>query len=249
MAEIVLHATDITFGYKTPLCSPLSLILKQGEVVAILGTNGRGKTTLLHTLVGILPTLSGSIRCVKNIGYVPQHNTMSFDYLVLDVVLMGLSQRVGLFYEPTHEDETRALALLVELGIAHLAHSVFNHLSGGQQQLILLARALMSEADFIVLDEPTSALDLANQQIVLNFIAKLAKEQKKTVLFTTHDPYHAQLVADRCLLLLPEQQWLYAPVYEALQENRLECLYGLPLCCKTLEDDRKVIFPLFSVQR
>ena len=162
---------------------------------------------------------------------------------------MGLSQRVGLFYEPSATDEAHALSLLAELGCAFLANEVFNHLSGGQQQLILLARALISDANFIVLDEPTSALDLANQQTVLNCIARLAKKQHKAVLFTTHDPYHAQLVADRCLLLLPEQQWLFAEVSEALQEKNLENLYGVSLRCQTLAEDQKIIFPLFSVQR
>lgn len=245
MEKTLLNIQSLEFGYQTALSSPLSFSLKKGEVFAILGGNGQGKTTLLHTIMGMLPPLKGEITCGCHLGYVPQHTPVSFDYRVLDMVLMGLSRQVGYFYIPSKEDEAQARQCLLDVGMSDFSDAIFNRLSGGQQQLVLLARALMGKADCLILDEPTSALDLANSQRVLTILNRL-KKQGKAIIFTTHDPYHAQLVADRCLLLLPNKKYTLLCTDEALQAERLQALYHVTLC-RQWQDRQRVIFPLFSV--
>ena len=118
---------------------------------------------------------------------------------------------------------------LAQLGIAALAEDDFGALSGGQQQLVLIARALVSASQNILLDEPCSALDLGNQQVVLQLIGDLAHRQARTVLFTTHDPNHALQVASHTLLLLPEGRWLAGETADVLSETHLRQAYGLPV--------------------
>lgn len=146
-----------------------------------------------------------------------------------DVVLMGRARHVDLFAQPDEEDARRAEQALAQLGIAALAEDDFGALSGGQQQLVLIARALVSASQNILLDEPCSALDLGNQQVVLQLIGDLAHRQARTVLFTTHDPNHALQVASHTLLLLPEGRWLAGETADVLSETHLRQAYGLPV--------------------
>ena len=168
-----LSLEALRYGHRQPLFAPLTLACRPGEIWAVLGANGRGKSTLL--------------------------------------------------------DARRVEQALAQLGIAALAGDDFDALSGGQQQLVLIARALVSASQNILLDEPCSALDLGNQQVVLQLIDDLAHRQARTVLFTTHDPNHALQVASHTLLLLPEGQWLAGETAEVLSETHLRQAYGLPV--------------------
>lgn len=243
----MLSVKNLVFGHNTSLCTPISFELAQGCVLAVLGANGRGKTTLLHTLLGSLSPQSGELYYHAKLGYVPQSCQLNFAYTALDVVLMGLAQTIGLFFHPSKSDEDRAYYLLQQFGIESLSTKIFNQLSGGQQQLVLLARALIADAEIILLDEPTSALDFSNQKKVLQCILRLAKQEDKCIIFTTHDPYHAQLVADDCLLLLPEKQWAFSPKDEILNEQMLHNLYGVPLKKFDISSSQKAILPLFDI--
>ncbi|MFK3704072.1 iron complex transport system ATP-binding protein [Raoultella sp. BIGb0138] len=227
--KVSLSLTALLYGHRQPLFTPLSLQCRPGEIWAVLGANGRGKSTLLDTLTGVLPPLGGRFHSEGGVAIVPQSFRPAFNWQVRDVVLMGRARHVDLFAQPSAEDERQVQAALCQLGIAPLATSAFRALSGGQQQLVLIARALVGASQNILLDEPCSALDLANQQVVLQLISDLARRQTRTVLFTTHDPTHALQVASHTLLLLPGGEWLAGRSAEVLSEAHLQRAYGLPV--------------------
>jgi len=153
----------------------------------------------------------------------------AFEYSVLDMVLMGRARHIRLLSQPSRRDEAAALAALDRFGLADLSRRPFQQLSGGQRQLAIIARALVCEPDILILDEPASALDLKNQALVLEWMKRLAREQGLTLLFTTHHPHHALEAADDALLMLGEQSFAHGPVGEALSEENLLALYGVPM--------------------
>ncbi|WP_434640548.1 ABC transporter ATP-binding protein [Klebsiella sp. I138] len=227
--NISLSLEELLYGHRQPLFTPLSLHCLPGEIWAVLGANGRGKSTLLDTLTGVLPPLGGRFHQQGGVAIVPQSFRPAFNWQVRDVVLMGRARHVDLFAQPATEDERRVDEALRQLGIADLGGCAFRSLSGGQQQLVLIARALVGASQNILLDEPCSALDLSNQQVVLQLISDLAHRQSRTVLFTTHDPTHALQVASHTLLLLPAGEWLAGRSAEVLTEPHLQRAYGLPV--------------------
>lgn len=245
-----LSLSRLEYGHKTPLFAPLSLHCQPGEVWAILGANGRGKSTLLDTITGVLPTIAGDITVTGGVGIVPQSFRPAFAWRVREVVLMGRARHIALFSQPQEEDEQQVMAALALLNITTLADALFSNLSGGQQQLVMIARALVSASQNILLDEPCSALDLGNQQTVLQLISDLAHAQSRTVMFTTHDPTHALQVASHTLLLLPGRQWLAGPTDEIVQEQNLQQAYGVKVRKLQLEDyPAAVVTPLFTLRR
>ncbi len=149
----------------------------------------------------------------------PQLFQVSFDYTVLDMVLMGRARHVGLFSQPSAQDEEAAMASLDRFGMAHYAKHPFQELSGGERQLVIFARALVSEAEILILDEPTSALDLKNQIHVLDWITRLSHQDGLTVLLTTHHPNHALAVADDVLLMLGETKFARGQAGERTQRG------------------------------
>ncbi|MDR1084498.1 MAG: ABC transporter ATP-binding protein [Deltaproteobacteria bacterium] len=221
----------------------------RGQVLALLGPNGSGKTTLLKILLGALTQTEGSVSVSGQIAFVPQLFQVAFDYSALDMVLMGLAKKVGLFSQPAAADEEAALKALERVGLAHMAYRPFHEMSGGQRQLVIFARALVAEADILILDEPTSALDLKNQNAVLKWIDRLARQENLTVIFSTHHPHHAYAVADQALLMLGESDYAAGPVSEVLSETNLWRLYGLPLKRVSFEYEQKAVETLVPVFR
>lgn len=212
----------------------LDFELSAGEIVAILGPNGRGKSTLLRVLAGLQKPNSGDIRLNEQTGFVPQEFSGSFPYSVLDVVLMGRARHIGLFQTPRKADIDKAMAALDATGMADYAQRNIEALSGGERQLVLIARALAGENTVLLLDEPASALDLRNQDVVLSLLATLADRQALAIAFTTHQPNHAVAVADKVLLMLDQAQAVFGATAEVMTEVNLEALYGIPVRSATL---------------
>lgn len=212
----------------------LDFELSAGEIVAILGPNGRGKSTLLRVLAGLQKPTSGTIQLNERTGFVPQEFSGSFPYSVLDVVLMGRARHIGLFQMPRKADVEKAMEALEATGMADYAQRSIDALSGGERQLVLIARALAGENAVLLLDEPASALDLKNQDVVLSLLGELADRQELAIAFTTHQPNHAVAVADTVLLMLDQAKAVFGSTGDVMTEANLEALYGIPVRSATL---------------
>jgi len=203
--------------------------VERGQIMAILGPNGRGKTTLLKLLLGAMRPTEGHLQVNGRCAFVPQIFQTTFDFRCFDMVLMGRARRVGLLSHPKWQDEAAAFAAMERVGVAHLAERSFHELSGGQRQPVIFARAIAAEADILILDEPTSALDLENQAQVLRLIHQLSRQDGLTILMTTHHPHHAHAVADRALLMFGSEAFETGPAREILTASTLSRLYGTPM--------------------
>lgn len=179
-----------------------------------MGQNGIGKTTLLKCVTGILEWQRGqtmidgkpvdALRASPGqflIGYVPQAHSLSFPYTVREVVTMGRARHIGLFSVPSKNDRSIVDQAIEEVGIGHIRDKLCTQLSGGQLQLVFIARALVGKPRVLILDEPESHLDFRNQFMILNLIKKLVKERGISCIINTHYPEHALRISDTTLLL------------------------------------------------
>jgi iron complex transport system ATP-binding protein len=237
-----LEGHDLTIGYSDHTVGRgLDVALATGEVLALLGPNGGGKTTLLKTLLGLIKAKAGEVRLggkalgsysirerARVVAYVPQVHIGTFAFTVEAVVLMGRTSHGNLFSRPSAHDRAVTQAVLERFGIARLSQRPYTMISGGERQLVLLARALAQEPQFIVLDEPTASLDFGNQGKVMTEIRALAASGHG-VLFTTHDPNHALRVADRAYLLREGARIAEGPVTAVLNQTQLQELYRAPV--------------------
>lgn len=207
----------------------LTLNVSKGEMCVILGPNGTGKTTLLKTILGVNNLAEGHIDRPAHIGHVPQNLEVLFDFSVLDIVLMGsASKNPGLFSSPSAGDYSAAEAALADVNMSPFSDQAFSSLSGGERQLVLLARAIASGSNVILLDEPTAALDLANEEKVLSTLARL-KAGGATLLMSTHNPEHAMRLADSVLLMKQDGSHRCGSADKWLTDEALSDLYGVPL--------------------
>lgn len=216
----------------------LDVTVEPSSITSLLGSNGVGKSTLLRLLAGISEPSEGSVSNRGQIGFVPQATAGVFPYLVSDMVLMGRARRLGMFSQPGAEDRRIAAEALDRVGMAHLASRPFTGLSGGQQQLILIARALATGCDTLILDEPVSALDLRNQAMVLELLSTLRHEGLAVVL-STHSPEHALHLGGQALVLDPADGLRAGPAGELLSDDVLTRLYGIDLFRVTVPDGER----------
>ena len=235
----MLQVDKITYNYpenKDPVFSNLSLSVAEGEICAILGKNGSGKTTLIKCITGILKPQLGKVNIASRVAYVPQKINLIYDMTVLDAIVMGRYQHFGAFSSPKKSDYVAARASAAKLSITDLLDKNFLQLSGGQQQLVLIARALSVGSTCIVFDEPCASLDYGNQNQILSVIRGL-KETNTTVIFSTHDPNHVIHIADKAMILRGNGDYLFGTTGDTMTEPILSDLYGMRLK-KVLADDR-----------
>ncbi len=231
MSSAAVSIRGVSFAYPgvPPIIRDCTLDIARGRILGILGPNGSGKTTLLKLVAGALKPSDGAITVSGRIGYVPQFLQISFAYTVLDVVLMGRARQIGTFATPSAADERAALAALDRVGMLSFAARAFDELSGGERQLVVFARVLAAEAEVLVLDEPMASLDLRHQQVVLQWIRRLARDDGLTVVFSTHQPQHADVIADDVALISEPGEMVAGPAREVLDLPPLEKLFGVGL--------------------
>ena len=233
-----ISVENLSFSYdERPVLQNVTFAAGEGEVLSVLGANGAGKSTLFRCLLGNLFGYTGSItvegqdlrrlsprKRAKKIAYIPQSHRPTFGYTVLDTALMGTTRHRSPFLSPGKEQEALAWEALARVGAEQLALRDFSCLSGGEQQLVLLARALAQQADILVMDEPASSLDYGNQLRVLQMARELAAEGY-TVILSTHDPQQALRFSDRVLALAEGSVVALGEVGEVLTRDLLRRLY------------------------
>lgn len=237
-----LEVEHLTAGYgKQPILQDLSFSAEQGTMVGILGVNGCGKTTLLKSLCGILPSkgtcrLDGTVLSslsprllARKCSYIPQRSGIAIDLSALDVVLMGFNPRLGLLEYPSPAMKQTAKEALAAAGLAGLEERNYQTLSEGQKQLCILARTMVSDAGLLLLDEPESALDFGGRYRMLARVRDWVKSAPRCALVTLHDPQLALNCCD-CLLLIQDGKLLASlhPQTDSLSEmeSHLSHLYG-----------------------
>lgn len=253
----LLEVKDISFSYDDEeIFSNISFSIDKGDVLCILGPNGTGKTTLIKCLNALNDIDAGEIlingtnikklsfsEISRYIGYIPQSHVPSFPFTVLDVVVMGRAPYLNLTSSPKKEDIEIALNALKTLGIDDLKDKEYTNLSGGERQLVFLARVLCQQPDILILDEPTSHLDFGNQIKLLEIIDNLSKSGL-SIIMSSHFPDHAFLSSNKVAIMKDKHFIDFGSPEDVVTEDNLRKAYSIEVNLIELDDDRKVCVPL-----
>ncbi|MGI6225856.1 MAG: ABC transporter ATP-binding protein [Peptococcales bacterium] len=241
--SIKLSVKNASFGYTDcePVWENINIDVEEGECLCLLGPNGCGKTTLFNCIIGNYPLKTGSIfvngksikefsinELAKTMGIVFQEHTAPFPYSSLEVVRMGRTPHLGLFASPSKEDTALAYSIMEEMDIAHLASKSYTHISGGERQLVLIARTLCQKPEIILFDEPTSHLDFKNQALVLHTLKNLSKKGM-TIVMTSHFPNHVWKIGTKVALLGYRGMVAQGTVEQVMNEENLSKAYGVEI--------------------
>lgn len=253
---MILEVKNGSFGYPKQgiILSNINLSLEEGHVLAVLGPNGIGKTTLLKCIIGLLPWAEGKtllygkdIRTMKSkdlwstISYIPQSHGFAFSYTGLEMVMLGRSPHMGTFSQPGHKEIEMAEAMMEKTGITRLAKKDCNRMSGGELQMVLIARALINEPKLIILDEPETGLDFHNQILVLNMIERLSHADGISAIMNTHYPTNAMSVADEALMMNRNDSFFYGNIENVLTEEHISKAFDVNVVVHEFKHDHKVI--------
>lgn len=238
---ISLEAQNLSYAYvpETTVLHDVSLKLQTGEMLYILGRNGGGKTTLLHCLAGLIRPATGRVlleekildeytptELARSVGLIPQLHSPAFAYSVQEMVMMGRAPHLGWLGSPTKVDHAIVEEALEQVGLYDLRDRPYTEISGGERQLVLIARGLAQKCHILLMDEPTAHLDLSNQHRVLEIVNQLSR-QGLSFIISSHAPNDALAYADNVLLLNGGWVTEYGPPKETLTEPMLSSVYGI----------------------
>jgi iron complex transport system ATP-binding protein len=239
----MLKVGGVGFSYHADrtILKEISFQLEKGDILCLLGPNGTGKTTLLRCVLGLNRPKSGQVlvngentvsmnmrQRAKLFAYVPQATGITFPYEAGEVVLMGRVAHLSPGGAPGKADRAISLEMMKKLGILELEHSLFQELSGGERQMVLVARALSQQANILIMDEPTASLDYGNQVKMLRVVKSLA-EQGYAILMTSHFPDHAFLVCNKVVLMRDGYIMAQGAPEEIVTSETLSDLYQTPV--------------------
>lgn len=244
MTDSILTIDALEFRYEPEqhnVLNAVSFEIKPQTITAILGPNGAGKTTLIRLLLGLSKPGNGRIlldnlplagytrrELSQWMGLVPQSEYIPFEYTVLEFVVLGRAPYLGPLDLPSKKDIAIAHEALKQVGVEHLEKRPIPALSGGELQLVLIARALAQQPKILLLDEPTSHLDLSNRNVTLRILNQL-RQKGTTILFTTHDPEAASLIANNLVLMRGGQVLYTGGLEETFTSQKLSETYKTPI--------------------
>lgn len=249
---------NISFSYGSrEVLKDISFTAEKGEFISVLGPNGVGKSTLFCCMLGLLSPEKGNTyisgkpisemsaaQLAKKIAYIPQSHNPVFNFTVFDMVLMGTTAQTGAFSAPGREQLTLAETALERLEIAHLKDRGYANISGGERQLVLIARAIAQQAKILVMDEPSANLDYGNRIRVMNTMKGLTKDGY-AVIQSTHDPDQAFLYSDKILALYGGRVLAWGTPQETICSSLISTLYGVNVeVCSMRDDHVRVCVPI-----
>ena len=257
----LLRIENGNFAYKSgpQILKDINIEVGPGEILAVLGPNGAGKTTLLRCMMDMLHWQSGrslldgeDIRSIpasklwRRMAYVPQARSAAVSYTAFQTVLLGRSSRIGAFSTPSAEDMKIAESVMDRLGISHLADKACYAISGGELQMVLIARAMAAEPEILVLDEPESNLDFKNQLIVLDAMTALAAEGVACI-FNTHYPAHALQRAGKALMLSKDGRSIFGDTTSVVTEENIRHAFGVDALIGEVETPHNIMKNVVAV--
>ena len=238
----MVEVKELSFKYQRKgklVLDKLNFSCDKGTVNVLIGLNGSGKTTLIKTIAGLLENYQGEVfidgenlkglsikERAKKMAYVAQRSNAVDDFPVLDYLLFGTVNKMNFYQSPKEEDKKRVLDCAKQFGITHLLDKKLGEISGGERQIISICGAIVQDTDLIILDEPTSALDIKNQNKVLSLIKKIAKEQGKTFILSSHNPNHALYLESNVVLLKDGRVLKEGQASEIITTDILKNIYG-----------------------
>ncbi|MDR3253209.1 MAG: ABC transporter ATP-binding protein [Tannerella sp.] len=256
-----LEIKNAVLGYhRKTVLKNVNLTLETGQTTCVIGRNGAGKTTLFKSMLGLLPLLRGEIlldgksvdawsrrKFARRVAYIPQVRALPFPYTAFDVVLFGRTAHLAAFSSPGKKDRLIAEECLDKLHIAHLKNRIFTQLSGGEQQMIIVARALAQQPSFLIMDEPTSGLDFGNQIKIINQVNEL-KNDSLGILMATHSPDHAFMCDAGVVVVHREEIRQHEDCNRMITEEILKEIYSVDIKICSITDpqsgyNRKTCMP------
>jgi iron complex transport system ATP-binding protein len=257
MSKILeINHAGFSYNQKENIFNDVNLSLENGDVLCILGPNGTGKSTLIKCMNGLLKLNSGNILInnqnihslnkndlAKIIGYIPQSHNSTFAFSVFDVVLMGRAPHLSLTSVPGDKDYKIAEEALKSLGISHLTDKTYTEISGGERQMVLIARVLAQQPQILLLDEPTSHLDFGNQIRTLDVINKLA-ENGLSVIMTSHFPDHAFLSSNKVAIMNGGTIMEMGTPESVITEENMRRAYNIDVKIMEVDEHRKACIPM-----
>ena len=259
-----IEVRELSFAYKrnVPVLRDLSFSLQSGKFICLLGPNGVGKSTLFKCMLGLLRGYDGEIiidgdnirslskkQLARKVAYIPQSTAPVFNYTVSDIVLMGTTSLTGSFSSPGTREVAFVDSALETLHIEHLKDRMFMNISGGERQLVLIARALAQQASILFMDDPTANLDYGNQIRVLEQVHRLSR-QGFTVIQSTHNPEQAFMFADEVLAVKDGMIAAHGAPHEVMDAELIRSLYGIEAEVLSIREDKmRVCIPVSSLRK